>query len=352
MAPKMMRVAKHLRAPKILKVGSDFSGLKAAEKSLSRMGVVFNAVFSSDIAPECQKMLQKDKSDGEVIFDDVTQRTATEESYVDLYVATPPCQSFANGGNRKGTSDPRGKLIGQPVKFVSRNRPRLFVMEETGALNNAKFAAVKKGILKSLDTLGYMVHDNKLNASDFKVPQDRHRVFIVAIRKDSVVHPFAWPSPVAPKATIKAILDPMTRTDMPGRLPTTARGKEATKTAYKAVFEKHGIDARQVPVLVDVDASKRFETYGVNVAKTLTKSRGQSGGPWVSTRGRRATVNEMMRIQGFKPSELAWEKVVSKSHIGKMLGNSVPVPLIGQVLAAGLWSAGLVSKKPITDRLY
>lgn len=36
---------------------------------------------------------------------------------------------------------------------------------------------------------------------------------------------------------------------------------------------------------------------------------------------------------------------MSKKELGHMLGNTVPVPLIGEVLQAGMYAAGLISAK-------
>ena len=44
-----------IRAPKVVKYGSDFTGLNAVATALARMEVPFTKVFSSDSAPECRR---------------------------------------------------------------------------------------------------------------------------------------------------------------------------------------------------------------------------------------------------------------------------------------------------------
>ena len=140
-------------------------------------------------------------------------------------------------------------------------------------------------------------------------------------------------------------MDPPTDSDEPGRMPSTDRGKARCKTAY-AKASAHGVDPRKTPVLVDVDCSPTFATFGINVARTLTRSRGAAGGPWVSTRGRRMTVSEMCRLQGFLAREVPWEAAgVTERQIGAMLGNSVAVPVIGAVVAEALYAGGLTSQR-------
>ena len=102
-----------------------------------------------------------------------------------------------------------------------------------------------------------------------------------------------------------------------------------------------GINPQVTPV--DIDCSKKFRSWGNNIAKTLTKARGQAGGPWISTRGRRTTVGEMIKIQGFMPNEVPHvEAKVPKTTIGSMLGDSVPVNLLGHIIPRVCWCAGRV----------
>ena len=104
----------------------------------------------------------------------------------------------------------------------------------------------------------------------------------------------------------------------------------------------------EAPVLVDIDCSKQYSTVGVNIARTLTRTRGEQGGPWVSTRGRRVSIDEMVKIMGFFPKEVPWEASgLSKGQLGAMLGNSVAVPVISAVLAEALYAAGLTAKKAV-----
>ena len=61
--------------------------------------------------------------------------------------------------------------------------------------------------------------------------------------------------------------------------------------------------------------------------------------------GPKMTTEEMMKVSGLKPDEelLSWEKLVSKASFQGMLGNCVPVPLVGSVLQNTMHAAGLIS---------
>ena len=106
-----------------------------------------------------------------------------------------------------------------------------------------------------------------------------------------------------------------------------------------------GIDPRKTPVAIDIDCSMKFQSYGVQATKTITRTRGGQGGPWLSTHGRRTNVNELLKIQGFYPSEIDWQTAgLSTKAIGELIGNSIPVPMIGHILAKSMYSAGLLAK--------
>ena len=83
----------NLRARTKIRVGSDFSGMEAGVTALKRMGVPFTLAFSSDNDPSCQKFIRKVHKP-KVLFEDITTRRPEEECDVDLYLWTPPCQSF------------------------------------------------------------------------------------------------------------------------------------------------------------------------------------------------------------------------------------------------------------------
>ena len=70
---KCHRQPRIIRAPKVVKYGSDFTGLNAGAIALARMNIPFQKVFSSDSAPECRKVLECQKNPGK-IYEDVLTR--------------------------------------------------------------------------------------------------------------------------------------------------------------------------------------------------------------------------------------------------------------------------------------
>ena len=315
------------------------------------MGVSFTNVFASDTAPPCQKIVQYVHKPGK-FFTDITTRNPDDDQYTDIYTWTPPCQDLSQNGPRHGLNGPKqtGMLIKKAMQYIKNKKPRVTIFENVFTLTHKKLKPVLDGIVKALTSIGYTVKYNVLDSRDYGLPQDRRRVFVVAIRTDAIKHEFNWPRATKPCPSINAVLDPWKPTDRAGRLPTIERQKDACKVAYKACFD-YGRDPRSTPILVDIDASPKYSTYGIDEAKTITRSRGGDGGPWISTRGRRTTLTEMMKLQGFELIDVPWTTLkISPRQVGQLIGNAVSVNTMGAILEEALWSSGLVDKKAIFPR--
>ena len=102
----------------------------------------------------------------------------------DGIIGGPPCQSWSEGGMRRGIDDPRGQLFLEFIRIVKEKKPKFFVIENVQGILDEKHKDSLEGFMKLLQTAGYTVKFELINAADYKVPQDRHRVFFVGIRDD------------------------------------------------------------------------------------------------------------------------------------------------------------------------
>jgi DNA (cytosine-5)-methyltransferase 1 len=103
-------------------------------------------------------------------------------------IGGPPCQGFSTVGTRD-VNDPRNHLYLEFYKTVKISKPDFFVLENVRGmltLNNGEFV---KDLLKRFGSLGYNIEYKLLNASDFGVPQNRHRVFFVGVKNKKFEFP-------------------------------------------------------------------------------------------------------------------------------------------------------------------
>lgn len=121
-------------------------------------------------------------TEGEIELHDIT--TVSDESIrrigrVDIICGGFPCQAFSIAGNRRGFEDTRGTLFFEIARFASILRPRYLFLENVKGLLNHENGITFETIISTLDELGYNVEWQVLNSKDFRVPQNRERVFII-----------------------------------------------------------------------------------------------------------------------------------------------------------------------------
>ena len=98
---------KKARAPRVIKVGTDFTGMNSGGVALKRMlrSDKYNVMFSSDISPQCRQLLKiMPGNKAQVMYKDVLERNVDDMSEVDVYLWTPPCQSYSAAGKRGKTT--------------------------------------------------------------------------------------------------------------------------------------------------------------------------------------------------------------------------------------------------------
>lgn len=95
-----------------------------------------------------------------------------------------PCNDFSVVGEQKGFEGKFGPLYSYGVKILKSHRPEWFLAENVGGLRSANEGNAFQVILKDLQDAGYRVYPNLYKFEEYGVPQARHRVIIVGIRKD------------------------------------------------------------------------------------------------------------------------------------------------------------------------
>lgn len=101
----------------------------------------------------------------------------------------PPCQGFSLAGSKNPKHD-KNSLVGRYVHLVKQLRPDFLLMENVPQLlYHEQFANLQSELERDY----YLVH-TIINAAQYGAPQTRHRLFVLAYRKDWGIIP-TWPSP-------------------------------------------------------------------------------------------------------------------------------------------------------------
>lgn len=275
----------------------------------------------SEVVPaaEDRKDLKKKKivcgDIGKVDFDNIPK--------ADVILGGFPCQGFSMAGPRK-LDDSRNTLYQYFVRLVELQQPMAFVAENVKGLLNLGEGCIKDAILADFESKGYDVFLKIVNAADYKVPEDRYRIFIVGFRKSLGIKEFSLPDPCKKRVTLREALK-----DIPEPAPEDVC-TASYSPRYMSRNRKRGWDevsftipamAKQValhpssPDMIRIDANN-FE-FG-------------TGAPT-----RRFSWQEAAAIQTFPKGMEFCGNLTSKY---KQIGNAVPVKL-AEVVAKAIYDA-------------
>ena len=101
-------------------------------------------------------------------------------SDLDLVCGGPPCQGFSMANRQRIIDDPRNNLYKAYLKFLNYTKPKFFIIENVKGMSK-KIDEILSDIVKYIGK-EYDVHYTLLNASDYGIPQNRERFFIIGNR--------------------------------------------------------------------------------------------------------------------------------------------------------------------------
>lgn len=121
-------------------------------------------------------------------FDDYVYNFEVEgdNSYVANNLTVHNCQAFSVAGKREGFADTRGTLFFDIARIAAEKKPKALLLENVKGLVNHDKGRTLDVMVETLNDVGYVVDFDVLNSKYFGVPQNRERIFIVAIRKDLI----------------------------------------------------------------------------------------------------------------------------------------------------------------------
>ena len=219
---------------KILELFAGVSGISFGFELLrDREG---NKIFELHRAVEIEKYacetLRRNYSSGKVIEGDLTDKNIHEKvikeckGKVSIVVGGIPCQSFSLIGPRSGygknnekfMEDERDNLYVEFRDITKEIRPNIVVIENVRGILSKKDKSGKRvidRIISDFEGIGYNFKNNKdgekymlLNAAEYGVPQNRHRVILIGIHKEwkKIDVPFIEPTHFNPEAKNSAEL--------------------------------------------------------------------------------------------------------------------------------------------------
>ena len=138
-----------------------------------------------------------------------------ELPYADFWTCSFPCTDISVAGKMRGLdpdSGTRSSLLWENIKLLKKAKdnntlPKYIMVENVKNLVSKKFIEHFNNLISVFDDLGFNTYWSVLNGKDCGVPQNRERVFIIAIRKDIDNGTFNFPQPFDTGVRLKDVLE-------------------------------------------------------------------------------------------------------------------------------------------------
>lgn len=315
-----------------MNVGSDFSGVGAFDQALKRLKIDYKTIFACDMDKYARQTYIENYGEPSYFPKNVYNREIPKES-LDIYMTSPPCQSFSLAGKRKAEEDKRGILFYNSLEFIKKNKPKIFIFENVKGLLSADNGKVFQNWLQLLgnkvngntilfpheDSINYSIYWQVLNSKDYGVPQNRERVFIVGFRED---REFTFPKKEYLKLKLKDILE--NEVDAKYFLSEENVNKLLINKIHSADLITHSLYPR---------SSKSGKGGTGHLSKSDNTSysvdTGNSQAVEMKKIIRRLTPRECFRLQDF-PETFKW--VCSDTQAYKQAGNSITVGVLTKII--------------------
>lgn len=237
----------------------------------------------------------------------------------DLLAGGFPCQPFSNAGLKRGFDDARGTLFFDVARITEHHRPKVLLLENVKGFARHDKGNTLRVVTEILADLGYSLTWKILNAKDFGLPQNRERIYMVAIRDDleGVFEKFSFPTPPSSPTKLADVLEKMS--------------VDAKYTISDRLWEGHQRRKREHRLRGNGFGYSLFNadsTYTSTISARYYKDGSEILVSQAGKNPRKITPREAARLQGFPD---AYQIVVGDSQAYKQFGNSVAVPVVSAI---------------------
>ena len=336
-----------------------FSGAGGLSLGAELAGITMR--FAIEVNESAAKTYKRNHKHTEVLCQNIKEvdlRSHFSNEPPFIIMGGPPCQGFSLSNTRnRNMENEKNFLFREFVRMVKELHPKWFLFENVSGIVHMNHGTVVEMIADEFKALGYSVKFTVLKASDYGVPQNRERFFLVG---NSLGIDFHFPSPNDTKISVQEAI---------GDLPILENGDNYNELDYLTPIceaseyarSMRGKSKQSLQNFVSRNNDLAIKRYSYipqggnwrDIPEELMenyadKSRCHSGiykrlradQPSVvisnyrksmlihPTQNRGLSVREAARIQSF-PDHFVFEGPIS--HIQQQIGNAVP-PLLAKAV--------------------
>lgn len=190
----------------MIKILELFGGIGACSSALTRLGIEYEI---SDYVEIDKYAVKSFNAIHGTKFEPQDICEWNKDIEVDLIMHGSPCQDFSLAGKQAGgdkDSGTRSSLMYETIRIVEKLKPKYVIWENVKNLLSKKHIHNFNAYLETMEQLGYVNYYQVLNAKDYRIPQNRERVFTVSIRKN-INKAFTFPPKQELKLKLKDMLE-------------------------------------------------------------------------------------------------------------------------------------------------
>ena len=310
-----------------------FTGAGGLDLGFEKAG--FSVVWANELDKDIWETFEKNHPHTKLCRKSICDVAESEIPDCIGIIGGPPCQSWSEGGAKRGLGDERGRLFFEYIRVLRAKKPFFFLAENVSGMLTERHKDELANIKEAFTNAGYRLSVTLVNAHHYGVPQDRERVLFVGYRNDlGKVFKMPEPIPVAQRKTLRdaigdlASVKPGSRkaglVSPPENL--TVANHEYMIGGFSSMFmSRNRVRSWDEPAFT-VQAGARQSQLHPSAPKMEKAEDGKfSFAKGHETEYRRLSVREAARIQTFPDDFIFYYRDIADGY--KMIGNAVPVEL-------------------------
>ena len=263
-------------------------------------------------------------------------------------IGGPPCQSWSEAGKLKGIEDHRGQLFFEFIRVLRDKKPLFFLAENVSGMLASRHKEALDNIKNHFTDSGYDLYFQLLDAYDYKVAQNRKRVFFIGFRKDLNIQ-FQFPKPFEKKRVLKDVIWDIQANVLPAKEKNYTNGNackipnhEYLLGGFSSMFmSRNRVRGWDEPSFTIQAGGRHAPLHPQAPKMQFVEQNKRIFVPSHEHLYRRLSVRECARIQSFPDEHIFYYKNLTAGY--KMVGNAVP-PYLAYCLAKEI-------QKHLRDRL-
>jgi len=268
-------------------------------------------------------------------------------------IGGPPCQSWSEAGKLKGIDDHRGQLFFEFIRVLRDKKPLFFLAENVSGMLASRHNEALENIKKHFSDSGYDLYFKLLDANDYKVAQNRKRVFFIGFRKDLNIK-FEFPKPFEKKLVLKDVIWDLKDNVLPAQNKTYTNADKCLVAnheyllgGFSSMFmSRNRVRSWDEPSFTIQAGGRHAPLHPQAPKMQLVEQNKRIFVPNYEHLYRRLSIRECARIQSFPDEHIFYYKNLTAGY--KMVGNAVP-PYLAYYLAKEIKKQLIQVAKPSID---